>query len=127
MTQLENVDSEIVTEAVLAAPTMPREANSASVLVRDRRKYGFGSLGPLVVLAGIVALWYGIHFSLEEGRRFILPMPHVIVYRGFIEGVTLGGLFDVGRTVLSGRLALAKPFRWTSKTAVASTTSPPSA
>lgn len=101
MTQLENVDSEIVTEAVLAAPTMPREANSASVLVRDRRKYGFGSLGPLVVLAGIVALWYAIHFSLEEGRRFILPMPHVIVYRGFIEGVTLGGLLDVSRTVLS--------------------------
>lgn len=108
MTQLENVEASVVTEAVLAAPTMPRDADSATVLVRDRKRYGFGSFGPLVVLAGIVAIWYGVHYLvLEEGRRFILPLPHVILNRGFIEGVTVGGLLDVGQKVLSDLIPFA--------------------
>ncbi len=107
MTQLENIDQDIIGEAVLASPTLPREASSATVLVRDRRKYGFGSLGPLVVLVGIVAIWYAIHFTLDEGRRFILPMPHVILTDGFITGVTFSGLLDVAQTVASDLIPFA--------------------
>ena len=107
MTQLENVDPEIVGEAVLAAPTLPREASSATVLIRDRKKYGFGSLSPLVVLVGIVAIWYLIHFSIDQDRRFILPMPHVILNKGFIEGVTFGGLLDVAQKALSDLIPFA--------------------
>lgn len=109
MTQVENVDPTFMAENALAdAPTMPRAADGTPVVVGSKnRSFGIGSLGPLFVLVGIVAIWYAIHFTLAESRRFILPMPHVIMYDGFIEGVTVGGLLDVLQTMLSDVIPFA--------------------
>jgi len=105
MTQVENIDSALIPDSVVVAPA---EAQAATPAIATPRRFGFGSFGPLVVLAGILVLWYAIHYLLlEEGRRFILPLPHVILNRGFIEGVSVGGLFDVGRKVLSDLVPFA--------------------
>lgn len=106
MTQVENIDPAVMAENVIVAPaaTEPRTGVDTS----PGRSFGLGSLGPLVVLAGILALWYGIHYLvLDESRRFILPLPHVVLNRGFIEGVTIGGLLDVGQKMLSDLIPFA--------------------
>jgi len=109
MTDLRDVDAG-ASNALADAPTLPRSADGAPVLVaRNAKRFGFGSLGPLVVLIGIIGLWYATHYLvIDEGRRFILPLPHVILNRGFIEGVTFGGLLDVGQKMLSDLVPFAE-------------------
>lgn len=104
MTQVENIDPTVMAENVIVAPAAASEVGTAA----PQRRFGFGSFGPLAVLVGILVLWYAIHYLLlEEGRRFILPLPHVILNRGFIEGVTVGGLLDVGQKVVSDLVPFA--------------------
>lgn len=105
MTQVDNTS--IAAEgAVVDASSVSRSTTAAAVNSK-KSSFGLGSLGPLVVLVGIVGIWYLVHFSLEEGRRFILPMPHVILNDGFIEGVSFGGLIDVFQTVASDLIPFA--------------------
>lgn len=108
MTQIENADPTLATDDVIVTSTQAPSTDGASAANGNQKRFGFGSLGPLVVFAGIIVLWYAVHYLvIDEGRRFILPLPHVILNRGFIEGVTVGGLLDVGQKVLSDLVPFA--------------------
>lgn len=107
MTQVEDVDPTMAAANVLVTPAEQRGAEGSPLLPAQIRTLGVGSFGPLLVLVGIVAIWYLIHFSIDEGRRFILPMPHVILNKGFIEGVSFGGLLDVAQKVVSDLIPFA--------------------
>lgn len=107
MTSVEDVDPTLAAADVVVTPAEQRGVDGSPLLPAQIRTLGVGSFGPLLVLIGIVAIWYLIHFSIEEGRRFILPMPHVILNKGFIEGVSFGGLLDVGQKMLSDLIPFA--------------------
>jgi NitT/TauT family transport system permease protein len=97
-------DSEPRTAEVVSASTpkdpTPRWRHTLSLI-----------LPPVVLGAGIVALWYGISYLLlAERRRFLLRPPHQVVGRGLIDGGARGeilsGLLSSARVAIVG-LAIA--------------------
>ena len=79
-------------------------------LTRDRRtKRSFASrLGPFIVFAAFIAFWYFMHYVvLSENRRFILPTPHKVIQKGFIDDVTIGQLWEVVKRVVSDLIPFA--------------------
>ncbi len=50
------------------------------------RRVGGVVIGPVLVAAAVVGVWYLVHHRvLEEPRRFILPEFHVVIDSGFLE------------------------------------------
>lgn len=67
-----------------------------------RRRAGVsGWLPPLLVLAGIIGLWYAITYGLlDESRRFLMPPPHQVVTDGLLDPVAMARMLTaLGRTV----------------------------
>ncbi len=91
-----------------AATTDPGSASSIVGTAR-RRSTSPGSVlvPPLVVLALIIAVWYAIRSQLDPGRSFILPAPHTVFQRGFVDGTTIGQVSDVLVTALSDVIPFA--------------------
>jgi NitT/TauT family transport system permease protein len=85
-----------------ALPTAgPDELGDAPVPARRRRRSLIEAVGPAIVFLLLVAIWYAISYLvLEPQRRFLVPPPHKVVQESFLEGVTLGGLGEVGKKVL---------------------------
>lgn len=54
-----------------------------------------GLYPPLVVAAGVVALWYLIStFALSDGQGFLLPPPHEVIESGFFNSGHLSELME---------------------------------
>ena len=78
-------------------------ANSATGFSGKIRKYG----PVLVVAVGMIGLWYLVHYVvLGENRRFIMPPPHAVIDKAFINGKARSelftGFFNTGKVALLG-------------------------
>jgi NitT/TauT family transport system permease protein len=67
---------------------------------------------PLVVGAGVIGLWYFVSLVvLEEGQRFLLPLPHEVVQTGLfkwrnLEEILLGMLRTTQVTIVGLAIAI---------------------
>jgi NitT/TauT family transport system permease protein len=59
---------------------------------------------PLLVFAGLIALWYSLNLRLPAHRRFLLPTPVEVVKGGILDGEAFGQI--MASTWLTTRLAL---------------------
>ncbi len=94
------IDAAVPVEAT-ADPSASPVAAPVSTKRMARASSSFGSVGPLVVLVGIIGGWYLLRLAISEQRRFILPTPHEILMKGFVEGVSIGGLAGVVQKIAS--------------------------
>lgn len=64
------------------------------------------SYGPPVVAFGIfVGVWYAVHYwILSENRKFIVPPPHAVIDKAFLDDIARSELFE--GLVNTGRIAL---------------------
>lgn len=80
----------------------------ATVKDRSARPSLASRVGPVVVFFGFIGFWYFMHYVvLSEQRRFILPTPHKVIQKGFIDGVTADQLWNFVKRVLSDLLPFA--------------------
>lgn len=97
MTAVEEAASPAVPVTV---PPTPGDAVPPSS--RKLRRSVIELVGPFVVFALLIALWYLVSYVvLESERRFLVPPPHRVIYTSFIDGVTASGLLEVGKRVVS--------------------------
>jgi NitT/TauT family transport system permease protein len=108
MTALTDVEPPVA-EPVALGPTGSAPAGGAP---RRGRLRGLASqvLPPILVLVGLIGLWYFLSYRLPEHRRFLLPYPHEVVKVGVLDGETfseiMASMWLTTRLALTG-LALA--------------------
>jgi NitT/TauT family transport system permease protein len=99
------------TASVAAAPSSaagPEAGRSPGTLVlRAVGRAGRVALGPVLVAAGFVGIWYGItYLALPGHQRFLLPPPHEVLTEGFLDGQTrselISGLWSTTRVSTLG-------------------------
>lgn len=97
--------SEVTTEAATPdAVIEPAEQVDTVALATGRRHLGGSlvrNLGPLVVAVAFIGFWYATPSLFFSDRKFLVPLPHDVLYVSFIEGVGIGDLWDLVLMVLS--------------------------
>jgi NitT/TauT family transport system permease protein len=73
---------------------------SVAVLLARRsksrwRRAGKASIGPLIILAAIIGVWYLVSYVvLSPSRRFLLPPPHQVIQQAFLTSANLSVLMN---------------------------------
>jgi NitT/TauT family transport system permease protein len=94
----------------VAPPLAPAEEAIAATVAPRRRFRPVDLIGPLVVFAAFIGLWYLGNALMSENRKFLLPTPHKVIDRSFLDshfrGQLLEGLWLSAKVAFIG-LALA--------------------
>lgn len=92
-------DNAVVSDVVEAEPVAPPSA------IRPKRGRSISSLWPLPVgFLLILGAWYLLTLRMKPNRRFLLPWPHDVVSKGFLDGEAMGEI--LASTWLTTKLAL---------------------
>jgi NitT/TauT family transport system permease protein len=85
-----------ITPTELGVP-LPAEAEleqPAPPVQRRRRFHAVDLIGPLVVFAAFVGLWYLGNALMSDNRKFLLPTPHKVIDRSFFDAHFRGELLE---------------------------------
>ncbi|HWC68724.1 MAG TPA: ABC transporter permease [Acidimicrobiales bacterium] len=80
------LDVPVATEAEIEAPPPPPP--------RRQRFRPADLIGPLVVFAAFVGLWYLGNALMSDNRKFLLPTPHKVIDRSFLKAEFRAELFE---------------------------------
>ncbi len=96
--------------AAVTVPIAADEVTIAATVAPRRRFRPVDLIGPLVVFAAFIGLWYLGNALMSDNRKFLLPTPHKVIDRSFLDahfrGELLEGLWLSAKVAFIG-LALA--------------------
>jgi NitT/TauT family transport system permease protein len=96
--------------SVATVPVVPDDVAIDTTVAPRRRFHAVDLVGPLIVFAAFIGVWYLGNALMSDNRKFLLPTPHKVIDRSFVDakfrGEMLEGLWLTAKVAFIG-LALA--------------------